>query len=66
MKKVTTILGYRFSKVVVYWNSEWKEFIVRPYSDQGKPLGANFDYFTDDKQDAINTAEAMQVGGQIS
>jgi hypothetical protein len=41
----------------IHWNSEFQEYRVRLYIN-GKPC-PNADYFTDDKQDAENTAIRM-------
>jgi hypothetical protein len=48
---------YENKKAVVRYNSELKEYIVKLYID-GK-LQADCDYYTDDKDDAINTSELM-------
>jgi hypothetical protein len=42
-------------KAKVYWNSEYREFVVRFYSHRGEHLDAS-DYYTDDREDAIGTA----------
>ncbi len=56
MRKVHS---YEFNnvKAVVYRDAEWEEFRVRLYED-GK-LNEAADYFTDDKEDARDTAFAM-------
>ena len=44
-------------KTKVFWNSDIEEFQVRLYV--GGKLDEESDYFTTDKQDAIDTAEIM-------
>lgn len=56
MKKIHEItFGARTAKV--YRDSNWNEYRVRLYA-RGR-LDEATDYFTDDKQDAIDTAAAM-------
>lgn len=56
MKKIHEItFGARTAKV--YRDSNWNEYRVRLYA-RGR-LDEAADYFTDDKQDAIDTAAAM-------
>lgn len=40
----------------VYRNSEFEEYEVR-FSINGEDCGSDSDYFTNDKQDALDTAE---------
>ncbi len=55
MRKIYEVTGPA-GTVKVYWNPEWQEYI-------GK-LSTNprADYFTDDKQDAMGTADCMAHG----
>ena len=43
--------------VKVYRDSEWNEFVCRLFVDGAEMKSAS--YHTDDKQDAIDTAQAM-------
>ena len=45
--------------VKVYRLSETDEYVCRPGNATGKPGSNAGDYFTDDKQDALDTAKAM-------
>ena len=49
--KVDSLIG---SPVSVYFNSEYSEYIVRIKGN------SSADYFTDDKQDALQTAQRMR------
>lgn len=40
----------------VYRNAEWNEYVVRFYNHKGVHMDAS-DYHTDDKDDAIGTAQ---------
>lgn len=42
----------------VYKDYEWEQFVVKLYDDQGHYLPKS-DYFTGDKEDAIETAKGM-------
>ncbi|MNG20493.1 hypothetical protein D3C85_384920 [compost metagenome] len=57
-KLVQTVTGNETCKVAkIFWNSEWEEFQVVPYI-KGKKI-SDAAYYTDDKEDAISTAEYM-------
>ena len=45
-------------RAIVYWCNEWQEFVVR-LIEHDEYMPTAFDYFTDDKQDAIDTAKVM-------
>lgn len=55
MRKIHSFTLKDGSKSVVYHNSEWDEYVVRWYNHQGVHMDAS-DYYTGDKQDAIDTA----------
>lgn len=56
MRKIFEIVD-RDRKVRVFWNASVSEYRVRLYEND--ILYPHADYFTDDKQDAIDTARAM-------
>lgn len=47
------------SRVKTYWDSEDREYVVRLWCSGTERKNA--EYFTDDEDDAIGTAEAMLV-----
>ncbi len=47
----------RFGKVKVVRNAEYNEWVVKCWDTEGKRW-SDVDYFTDNKQDAIDTAAA--------
>jgi len=57
MKKITEITNDKFTVKVVF-DAEWKEFRCQLIVD-GLHQGEETDYHTDDKEDAIQTAEIM-------
>ncbi len=55
LKKIAEFTGRRTGSVVkVYRNVEFKEYVAKPTWRTPEA-----DYFTDDKQDALDTAKAM-------
>ena len=52
------------NKVVVKYTSEIQEYVCILYKDD--VMVRDSDYFTDDKQDAIDTAKCMVKDGSIS
>lgn len=54
MRLISTINRSVGVKAKVYFNSDFEEYIVKFYSDN--VYHDNADYFTDDKDDALNTA----------
>ena len=57
MKKITEITKDEIT-VKVFYSAEWEEFCCKLFVD-GLHQGEKTDYNTDDKEDAIQTAEAM-------
>ncbi len=55
MRLVSTINRSLGFKAKIYFNAEYSEYVARFYDDNGVHI-KSADYFTDDKQDAINTA----------
>ncbi len=55
MRLVSTINRSMGFKAKIYFNAEYAEYVARFYDDNGVHIKAA-DYFTDDKEDAINTA----------
>lgn len=47
-------------EVKVYWDSDWQEYRARLFVNGDPHIAA--DYFTDDKDDAMSTAEVMTRG----
>lgn len=60
MRTIRTFTSFTRTVTVAY-NSELNEYRVR-LSESGKPQ-PDADYFTDDKQDAFQTARLMQMMG---
>lgn len=56
MRLISTINRSVGVKAKVFFNSEYEEYIVKFFSDNVHC--ENADYFTNDKEDAINTANA--------
>ena len=55
MRKICEVINAANGKTVkVYRNAEYDEYVVKPCPSKGCDW-----YFTDDKQDAIDTANAM-------
>ena len=48
------------SRLILRRDSEWQQWIVKVYDRDGK-RNPGADYFTDDKQDAIQTMAYMQT-----
>tara|TARA_Y100000310_G_C20387431_1_gene671128 strand:- start:289 stop:576 length:288 start_codon:yes stop_codon:yes gene_type:complete len=58
VKKIKTITSKsKRYNVVVYWNAEWQEYVVKLYVDGQEQKAAS--YHTSDREDAIGTAEEM-------
>lgn len=63
MRKIAEFKNDDDSKVaMIYRNVEWEEWVVCFYTD-GKHNEAA-DYYTADKQDAVNTAKYVVGGGR--
>lgn len=43
------------ARAKVYWDSAWREYVVKFYNSSGEHMDAS-DYHTDDKSDALGTA----------
>jgi hypothetical protein len=56
MKKVNEIV-YENATVKIYFNSEYREYVCRLFIDNKEQKDAA--YFTDDKDDANDTAKLM-------
>ena len=56
MRKIHEVTGPSGS-AKVYRNAEWQEYVVKFYAVEGVHL-KSADYHTDDKADALKTAEA--------
>lgn len=62
MRTVAAVLGEEGNpssfRAKIYLDSEWQEYRVRFYRG-GTYLGVETDYYTDDKADAIGTAQRV-------
>jgi hypothetical protein len=56
MKLISTINKSIGFQAKVYYNSDYSEYVVKYYDENKKIMSDNTFYFTDDKQDAIDTA----------
>lgn len=54
--RLKTKLEFKGHVIKILWDSDWEEYIVRFYKD-GVYM-AESDYYTDDKEDALDTAKA--------
>jgi len=54
--KVDSLVG---SPVSVYWNSEYSEYVIKIKGDSAS------DYFTNDKRDALQTAQRMRNSVEV-
>ena len=52
---------YSTDNINVHYDRDWKEYLVTP---KGIKIGECSTYFTEDKQDAIDTAKSMQYRKQ--
>ena len=53
-------------KANIRWDDEWSEYIVT-FSKNGKSLGKDHSYHTDDRNDAIGTANAeLNIFNQLT
>jgi hypothetical protein len=56
MRLISTInksIGFRAK---IYFNSDYSEYVVKYYDENQNIMSDNTWYYTDDKEDAINTA----------
>ena len=56
MRLISTINKSIGFQAKVYFNSDYNEFVVKYYDENKRIMSDNTFYFTDDKEDAINTA----------
>jgi hypothetical protein len=56
MKLISTINKSIGFQAKVYYNPDYSEYVVKYYDENKKIMSDNTFYFTDDKQDAIDTA----------
>lgn len=56
MKLISTINKAIGFQAKVYYNADYNEFIVKYYDENKKKMPESTFYYTDDKEDAINTA----------
>jgi hypothetical protein len=56
MKLISTINKSIGFQAKVYYNSDYSEYVVKYYDENKKIMSDNTFYFTDDKNDAIDTA----------
>jgi hypothetical protein len=56
MKLISTINKSIGFQAKVYFNNDYNEYVVKYYDENKKILSDNTFYFTDDKNDAIDTA----------
>lgn len=48
-------------KTRIVWDSDWQEYVVKVWDDNGKRLHDS-DYHTDDREDAQQTAREIEQG----
>lgn len=56
MKLISTINKAIGFQAKVYYNEDYNEFIVKYFDENKKKMPESTFYYTDDKEDAINTA----------
>jgi hypothetical protein len=56
MKLISTINKSIGFQAKVYFNNDYNEYVVKYYDENKKIMSDNTFYFTDDKNDAIDTA----------
>lgn len=56
MKLIATFSTEGEGTAKVYHNTEWQEYVVKWFNTRGTHMDAS-DYHTDDKQDALDTAQ---------
>lgn len=56
MKLISTINKAIGFQAKVYYNSDYNEYVVKYYDENKRIMSESTFYFTDDKDDAINTA----------
>jgi hypothetical protein len=56
MKLISTINKSIGFQAKVYYNNDYSEYVVKYYDENKKIMSDNTFYFTDDKNDAIDTA----------
>lgn len=56
MKLISTINKAIGFQAKVYYNSDYNEYVVKYYDENKRIMSESTFYFTDDKEDAINTA----------
>jgi hypothetical protein len=56
MRLISTINKSIGFQAKVYYNNDYSEYVVKYYDENKKIMSDNTFYFTDDKNDAIDTA----------
>jgi hypothetical protein len=56
MKLISTINKSIGFQAKVYYNPDYSEYVVKYYDENKRIMSDNTFYYTDDKQDAIDTA----------
>lgn len=56
MRLISTINKSIGFQAKVYYNPDYSEYVVKYYDENKKIMSENTFYYTDDKEDAINTA----------
>jgi hypothetical protein len=56
MKLISTINKAIGFQAKVYYNPDYSEYVVKYYDENKRIMSDNTFYYTDDKEDAINTA----------
>ena len=56
MRLISTINKSIGFQAKVYYNSDYSEYVVKYYDENKRIMSENTFYYTDDKDDAINTA----------
>lgn len=56
MKLISTINKSIGFQAKVYYNADYNEYVVKYYDENKKIMSENTFYYTDDKNDAIDTA----------
>lgn len=56
MKLISTINKSIGFQAKVYYNADYSEYVVKYYDENKRIMSESTFYYTDDKEDAINTA----------
>lgn len=54
--KIVAVMQFKQYKIRILFNPDYDEYVVKFYKEDVHQ--ANADYFTDDKQDAVDTAKS--------